>query len=251
MFFSPRNKDVALGMYSTSYFITLAFVIIIITLCLFFSFKMKEKNIKKVLITFNIFTVLTEIIKMIFTGINYGIDDVEWLPLYFCSLFMYSTLLAVLKNEKLKITGLSFLFFGGIIGAVAFFSYPNACIPNYPLFHFMTLRTLIYHGGMIYVGLLVVITGYYKPDLKHFKNYTIYLSVIMLLAYIINIIRDRNLMYISEPLDFSISENLYNLVPKLYPFIFMVLQTVVPFFTSFLFYKLFLKVNRRKYLCLN
>ena len=182
---------------------------------------------------------------MIFVGVTYGIDEVEFIPLYFCSLFMYSTVFAALKCEALKNTGLSFLFFGGIIGASAFFLHPSACIPNYPIYHFMCLRTMIFHGLMIYVGITIVRSGYYVPNIKHFKNYLIALSLVGIGAYVHNSLLNTNLMYISKPLDIEISQVIYDLAPGIYPLLFMVAQIFVPFFISYGIWLLYKYVDNK------
>ena len=246
MFFSPRDKSTALGMHTPLYFLTLAFFMTITIISLIISRKMSRKGVKKTILIVGVFLWITEFIKMIFTGITYGIEDVEFIPLYFCSMFMYASILNFFKNKHLQNAGLSFMFFGGILGAVAFFCYPSAVIPNYHLFHFMTLRTFIYHSLMIYVGVLIVITGYYKPEIKHFKEYSIFMGITFILAYIINNVKESNLMYISEPLGIPLSDKVFEMVPNLYPFIFGLLQLVVPFMISYGIYKLVKYILNRK-----
>lgn len=255
MFFAPRNPDTALGMYSSLYFIVLLICLTLIAYFLIISKNMTKKQVKRRIIFIGVFLWVTEIGKMIFTGITYGIKDVEFIPLYYCSMFMYACVMISFKNEHIKNACFSYMFFGGIIGAIAFFCYPNACIPNYPLFHYMTLRTFIYHSLMIYVGVLIVITKIYVPDIKHFKEYAIFLIITFCLAYIYNTIFGKNLMYISYPLDLQISQVVFNAVPKLYPLIFATLELVGPFFGSYLIYRLICKNSKslkiKEDLCLN
>ncbi|MBQ7390754.1 MAG: YwaF family protein [Clostridia bacterium] len=241
--FSPRDKSTACGMWSPTYVIALLVTLSLIAVALVLTRNISKKNVKYLLIGSSIFTISTEVVKMIFVGVTYGIEEVEFIPLYFCSLFMYSSVLATLKHETLRNTGLAFLFFGGIIGASAFFIYPSACIPNYPIYHFMCLRTMLYHGLMIYVGITVVRSGYYVPDLSHFKNYFVALSIVGIGAYVHNRLLKTNLMYISEPLDFALSKKIYSLMPELYPLIFMIAQIIVPFFISFGAWLLIRKIN--------
>ena len=237
--FTPRNKETACGMWSTTYIIALCIVIVLVVVGLILSRHMSHKAVYRTILITTIIAILTEIGKMIFIGVTYGIEEVEFLPLYFCSLFMYCGVFACIKKVKwLETTGLSFLVMGGIIGAIAFFCYPDACIPNYPIYHYMCLRTMLYHGAMIYIGLLIAITGYYKPKAKDFVNYIIALMIIGILAYIINRCTGQNLMYISRPLNFAISEAVFNWSPTLYPFVFLILQVTVPFWASYGIYKL-------------
>ena len=243
--FSPKDKSTACGMWSPTYIIALCITLCLIVLALVLTRKITKKQVKYLLIGSSIFTISTEIIKMVFVGVTYGISEVEFIPLYFCSLFMYSTVLATLKCESLRNTGLSFLFFGGIIGAVAFFIHPSACIPNYPIYHFMCLRTMLFHGLMIYVGITVVKSGYYKPNIKHFKNYLIALSIVGIGAYVHNCLLNTNLMYISKPLGIKLSKDIYALIPELYPLVFMVAQIFVPFFVSYGGWLLALHIKKR------
>ena len=231
--FSPADKSTACGMWSPTYIVALLITLALIAVALYFTRNISKKTVRYILIGSSIFTISTEIVKMIFVGVTYGIDRVEFIPLYFCSLFMYSSVLATLKCDVLRTAGLSFLFFGGIIGASAFFMYPDACIPNYPIYHFMCLRTMMFHGLMIFVGITVTRSGYYKPDIKHLKHFAIALSIVGVGAYIHNKLLETNLMYISEPLDIELSKIVYNLMPEIYPLIFMILQIFVPFFVSY------------------
>lgn len=246
MFFSPRNPATALGMYSKGYFISLGVVLTIVIILLILSKKMSHKNVRITIISLGVILWTTEFIKMAFTGIVYGIDAVEWIPLYFCSMEMYACILLLFNNNKIQTTALSFIFFGGIIGAIAFFCYPNACIPNYPLIHYMTLRTFFYHGVMLYIGFLIIITGYYKPSIKHFKEYTVFLFITFILAYAVNMIRNTNLMYISQPLDFALAKTIYNKLGFMYPFIFGIGELIGPFFISYGIYSLINNLKKKK-----
>ena len=246
MFFGPRDPQSALGMYSSTYFIALFICMAATATALIFSRKMRKETVKKVVIGVGIFLWLTEFGKMLFVGLTYGIKEVEFFPLYFCSMFMYASVLTCFKNKTLQTTANAFMFFGGIVGAVTFFCFPTAVIPYYPLFHYMTLRTLVYHSLMIYVGILIVMTGYYQPKLKHFKEYAIFLWITFSLAYIFNRLQGTNLMYISEPLNIGFVKAVYAVIPRAYPFIVALIQLVVPFFLSFGVYRFIIYLQERR-----
>lgn len=244
--FTPRNKETACGMYSLTYFIALAITLALVILALFFSRKLKEKDVKKIILGVGIFAVATEVIKQIFFIVNYGWDEFEPIPMYFCSMLLYCPWLAVSKNKHVRLLGTTFLTMGGILGAIAFFAYPNSCIPNYPIYHFMCLRTMIFHGSMIYLGLLLLITGYSKPKLSDFKYFVIVLGTACIISYIWNMIFNDNMMYISEPLGISFADKIYDATGFAYPFIFMILESTVPFFISYGIYKLVLYFCSKK-----
>ncbi len=241
--FGPKNPEIACGMWSLTYIIALIVVITFIVGGLYLSRKMTHKGVRNVLIFDAVFASTTEIIKMIFIGVNYGIKKVEFVPLYFCSLFIYMSFFAISKNETIKKTGLAFLFYGGIVGALCFFIYPSACIPNYPIYHFMCIRTLMYHGLMIYTGILIVMRGYYNPCKEDIKKYVISLTIISLLAYICNNLFGYDYMYISKPMGLYISQVIYDFNPYLYPFLAMIVEVSLPVIVTSLAYKLIKKIK--------
>ena len=244
--FSLRDPETACGMYSPTYFIALAVVLAMVVVGLFLSRKFKEKQIRIVLIVVGAFACSTEVIKQIFFVSNYGWGEFEPLPMYFCSMLLYCPWFALAKNKHLKLIGTTFLTMGGILAAFAFFAYPNSCIPNYPIYHFMCIRTMLFHGSMIYVGFLLLITGYSKPELKDFKYFVIAIGTACVFSYIWNMVFDHNMMYISKPLGIPVADDIYNAIPHVYPFIFMILESTVPFFISYGIYKLIMCIKNKK-----
>ncbi len=244
--FSPADKSTACGMWSPTYILALVITLCLVALGLFFSRRMSKRAVRAVLIAAAIFSISTEIIKMLFIGLTYGLTKVEWIPLYFCSCYMYALVMALSGKKALRDTGLAFLFYGGILGATAFFAYPSACIPKYPIWHFMCLRTMLYHGGMIYTGILIVLTGYYRPDRKHFAHFAAMIGIIGLLAYGINRLTGENFMYISKPLNIPIFKTVFKAIPGLYPFLGIVLQMVGPFWVTHGIYALLAGKKARK-----
>lgn len=246
--FSKANPETACGMWSKTYIIALIIVLSLIVIGLYFSRKMSHKAVYKTIIIATVLAIMIEIGKMLFIGITYGLEEVDFLPLYFCSLFMYGGILASIKKVKvLQTMGLSFLTMGGIFGATSFFMYPSTCIPRYPIYHYMCLRTMLYHGGMIYIGLLILITKYYVPNLKDFKKYFVALIIVGILAYIINTVKGSDLMYISKPLSFiPLTVKIYKWNSKVYSLIALIVEIVAPYFLSYGIYILISKIRNKK-----
>jgi uncharacterized membrane protein YwaF len=244
--FSPADKSTACGMWSTTYILALVVTLSLVALGLFFSRRMSKRAVRTVLIAAAIFSISTEIIKMLFIGLTYGLTKVEWIPLYFCSCYMYALVMALSKRRKLQEMGLTFLFYGGIVGALAFFAYPSACIPRYPIYHFMCLRTMLYHGSMIYVGVLIVMRGVYTPKAAHFHHFSKMMGTIGLAAYAINLLTGENYMYISEPLDIPVVEIIYDTTGNLYPFLGILVQIFLPFWAMDGIYRLIHRPTKRE-----
>ena len=230
--FSPADRATACGMWSPTYILALAITLALVALGLFLCRRMTKKAIRTVLLAAAIFSISTEIIKMLFIGLTYGPEKVELTPLYFCSCYMYALVMVLSKSKKLQNMGLAFLFYGGIVGALAFFAYPSACIPRYPIYHFMCLRTMLFHGSMIFVGILIVTRSIYTPTADHFRSFAMMIGTIGLAAYAINLLTGKNYMYISKPLDIPVVEQIYQTIPNLYPFLGIVLQMTLPFWIT-------------------
>lgn len=230
--FSPADKATACGMWSQTYFLALAITLAIVALGLFFCRKATPKTVRALLVAAAVFSISTEIMKMVFIGLTYGPEKVEPIPLYFCSCYMYALVMALSKRRKLQETGLTFLFYGGIVGALAFFAYPSACIPRYPIYHFMCLRTMLFHGSMIFIGLLIVMRGVYTPSADHFPCFSQLIGAVGLAAYFMNLLTGADYMYISQPLDIPVVERIYDAIPNLYPFLAIMLQIFAPFWLT-------------------
>lgn len=230
--FSPADKATACGMWSPTYILALAITLTAVALGLFFCRKASQRAVRIILIAAAVFSISTELVKMVFIGLTYGPEKVELTPLYFCSCYMYTLVMALSKRRQLQEMGLTFLFYGGIVGALAFFAYPSACIPRYPIYHFMCLRTMLYHGSMIFVGLLIVLRGVYVPSADHFPRFSQLIGAVGLAAYFINLLTGTDYMYISEPLAIGFVERIYAAIPNLYPFLAIVVQIFVPFWLT-------------------
>lgn len=246
--FTPRHVGPVCEMYSLTYFIALAIVLTLVIVGLILSKNFTEKQVRLAILIIGIFAVTTEIIKQIFLVTLYGWTEFEPIPMYFCSMLLYCPWFAISNNKHLRKIGTTFLTMGGILAAIAFFAYPNSCIPNYPIYHFMCLRTMLFHGSMIYVGLLILLTGYDKPKLKDYKYFAIVLGCACIISYIWNSICiatgfnvDANMMYIMKPFEIEFIVNLYNFAPWLYPFLAMIVECTIPYFIS---YGIYILVNK-------
>ena len=84
-------------------FITTAFFTI------YFSRKISDRHYKKLHLIFTILITIMEIIKIVIRVYKQQSPD-SWLPLYFCSLFIFAMWLSLFKNNFVKKNGL-FVYF--------------------------------------------------------------------------------------------------------------------------------------------
>ncbi|MBO5248442.1 MAG: YwaF family protein [Clostridia bacterium] len=126
-----------------------------------------EKQVRAVLLVVSITSIILEIYKQInytFTPTETGIvTDFQWyaFPWQFCSMPMYTGLLAGLTKGKLHNALCAFL--------ATFSVFAGICVMVYPAQVFIStiginIQTMICHGSMITVGMFLLGTGYVKSE---------------------------------------------------------------------------------------
>ena len=165
----------------------------------------------------------------------------NYVPLYYCSLLLYAGALASFAKGKLKRMGEVFLATGGIVGGVIFLMIPSTSLPTYPMMHIVSLHSFIYHGIMLYLGILINITDYITLNISDIKYYATLVGIICGLAYIMNNIFDSNLMFITDEFPIKPMQILYRVTGPFYTLVACLGQMTLPFYTIYGMGKLFLR----------
>lgn len=229
------------GIFTKGHFILIGLTIISIAFALKKSINQKKEEVYNIIRKSTIIMWILEIIKIIFTISQNSLYDVEtYLPLYYCSMLLYAGLLSSFGKGKLKRVGDVCLATGSIIGGIVFIIYPSTSLPRYPAFHILSLHSFLFHGTMVYLGLLMNITHYInleKSDIKYFASLVMAMSII---ALIVNNIMDSNLMFISKNFPGTPVEILYKITNGTFLFtLFMVaIQMTFPFYIPYYIIKL-------------
>lgn len=154
-----------------------------------------KRIIQKCTIIMWIFECLIIVFKLC-TGDPRNVNN--YVPLYYCSMLLYAGLLSGFAKGKLQRTGDVFLATGGIVGGFVFMIMPTTSLPAYPVFHIVSLHSFLFHGIMVYLGLLMNATHYIEIKASDIKYFASLVAIICIIAYIINCIFDSNLMFISK-----------------------------------------------------
>ncbi len=85
-----------------------------------------------------------------------------------------------------------------IIGGIVFVIYPSTSLPIYPAFHFLSIHSFLFHGAMIYLGILINKTRYIKLEKKDIIYFASLIGGMSIVALIVNKLFDGNLMFISN-----------------------------------------------------
>ena len=172
MFFSKPGEYEPCGIFTLGHLKLIILTAICITMALKNTVT-KSKNeikniIKKCTITMWIFEAIIITFKLC-TGDIRNVNN--YVPLYYCSLLLYAGLLSSFGKNKLERMGNVFLATGGIVGGVVFMILPTTSLPSYPMFHLVSIHSYIFHGVMVYLGLLINLTHYIEVEKNDIKYY--------------------------------------------------------------------------------
>jgi uncharacterized membrane protein YwaF len=208
--------------------------------------KKSREEVKQIIKTCTIFVWFLEIIVIGFKLKTGSIRHVNnYVPLYYCSLLLYAGGLASFAKGKLKRVGEVFLATGGIIGGIVFIVMPTTSLPTYPMMHFVSFHSFLFHGIMVYLGLLINVTDYIKLELNDIKYYAALVGIVCILAYILNNIFDSNLMFISKNFPGTPIEYIYNATGRFFTPVVSIAQMTLPFYTVYSMGKICEKIKDR------
>lgn len=233
----PVNKELACGHLSFAHICFIVVCLALIVVGVYLSIKY-VKNMNKFLLIIGIVTLAFEIAKIIWGTIvgRYELF-VEYLPLWFCSLFVPASILASITRGKVQKLALNFMFYGGIFGGLFYLFFPTTSLYKYPTFHFLSFHSMFYHTVMIYTGLVIMIKGLVKPTIKDFLPYFIFTTAFCILAYIMNEVYDTNFMFLHSQSNNDMLKLLKQLTKDFYPVALTVIQNAGTFFLSYGFFK--------------
>lgn len=243
-FFAPNDSNIypPAGMFTWPHILMAIFCFIMVAILVFVTKKISKQTLHKVTRVVSIILVILEIIKIAY-NFYYGYTWVDaWLPFAFCSLFIYSMILAGFAKQPLRKLATSFLVGAGIISGAAFLIFPTTSLMLHPIFHYLSLYSMFFHSCMLYFGIMYLIKGVFVPSLKNYQYYVAYAGSFCLVAIIINLFYQSNLMFLRAPYNFPIE-----LVNKLYEhshfcYTLLILAAyILMYFVILVVYKIFSK----------
>ncbi|MBR3720483.1 MAG: YwaF family protein [Clostridia bacterium] len=229
MFFAKPGVYEPCGIYNIRHLIIAIGTLICVVIAAVMTKTNKKEDIKKIIRNVTITIWCLEIIKIIYlVAIGQGrINRV--VPLYYCSLLLYSGLMSSFGKGVIKKMGDVFLATGGIVGGLVFIACPTTSLPEYPAFHFISIHSFLFYGTMLYLGLIVNRNKYVELKFEDIKYYASLIFVICMFAYVVNNVSGSNLMFISQDFPGMPITILYNGVGVLFTPIMIILQMTVPF----------------------
>ena len=231
--FSPPSKELACGMFNVSHLISSVSCALIAIFLFIFLRKISERALLILTRALAIFFSVLEIIKIVFKiSIGEGKYIDHWMPLFFCSLFIYALVMCGFGKGMIKNIGCTFLTLGSVVAGMIFLIFPTTSLPDYPIYHFISIHSMLFHTSMILVGLIYIYKGYVRPCKDSFFEYAIIVCIPIAASLILNPIFSSNLMIISNPVNIPVDfvNAIYELSPLLYKVLVILLYLTVPYF---------------------
>lgn len=127
--------------------------------------KKSESTQKRILMTLWGIFVVFEVVKTVYESLcgsepRFEVGGI--LPLYPCSVYLYSFPFCFSKKRSIRLAACGYLFTVGFLGAAINFIYPVNVLSNYSCISFMGFHTLSFHGTMLFSMLVLLFSGYHK-----------------------------------------------------------------------------------------
>lgn len=241
-FFSSAQISKPCGMFSLGHLFLLVISISFIAAALHFSKNADIDVVRKIILVLTVFLWVLEIIKIVF---NLKVNEIgninNYVPLYYCSLVLYCGFMSVFGRGIVKRCGDVFLGVGAFTGGAAFLLFPSTSLTMYPVFHYISIQSMIYHSVMVYIGILVIRNGYTKLRISDFIYYSLVVLAAGSAAIIINRLFGSNLMFLSDNFPGTPIEILYNLCGPFFSLTMLLIHILIPFWCVYGFISLVFK----------
>ena len=125
----------------------------------------KERLIKPMFTVMWATMVVMEFTKIIWestTGNVVRLEITGILPLYACSLYMYTMPFAIWGKGRVKLAACGYVCTLGLLGASVNFFYPMTVLYRYSIISFSAMHSMIFHAVMLFTCLVMLLSGYHR-----------------------------------------------------------------------------------------
>ncbi len=225
-------------MFSWEHFLFIGIFIALVAAGLYLCRGLTGKQTEKLLFWIAVAVSVAEVIKITLRLIK-GCSTDSWMPLYYCSLFLYAIWMSRSKVEWLSRMGYAYMTMGGILAAAFFSLYPSTSLALYPAWHPGSIHSLLYHTVMAFTGLLVLIKRLYLPRAKDGGLYGAFVLAACVAGYFINEWLGSNCMFLHDAFKLPIIGDLLVYSHGLYMLVVVIAQASLMFWANFGTYQLF------------
>ncbi len=230
--FSAPNSETACGMFTLPHIVSLVLCMGLIILFVYLSRKISEKSLLLITRVMCAVFILWEIAKIIFKFIIGDTYLDHWLPLYFCSLFIYALAFLSFGKGRVYKLGEAFISGGCIVAGLAYLIIPATSLMDFPIYHFLSIHSMLFHSSMVYLGIMYIYKHRVKLNKVDYCYYASFVGGFLLLSLVLNIALNQNFMIIKNPVNIPIDivNKLASACPWLYTAFAILLYLTIPFF---------------------
>ena len=198
-FFAPEYEYPPCGLFTAGHFVWLAFSLILILIFLRLTYKKNDAFLLKFVRITGPLLIILEIIKILYK-FNYGYFNLDaWVPISYCSIFMYASLCSGYGKGYVKKLGDAFITFGSFPAGIGFLLVPSTSLTIMPAYHFLAFHSMLYHSVMAFTGLSYIIRKISAFDLKNYLRYVLVFAVFAAVSVTLNSVTGCNLMTLQDP----------------------------------------------------
>lgn len=239
MFFAPKDAYKACGMFTKGHIVLLVVMLIILSILLLLSRDMKKEKLEVLIKVCSIIVVALEIIKIVF-NFKHGYTWLDaWLPISYCSIFIYALLLCSYGKGIGKRMGESYIGGTAFVAGFVYLVFPSTSLMQYPMWHFLSIHSMLFHMLMMYLGFQYLKKMNIKLNRATYNYFLLLFAIFVILALIINQVTGSNLMLIREPynIPLAIAHKIYNYSPMGYTTMAILCYLIIPFPLTWLLFQ--------------
>lgn len=234
LFFAIAEKCEPCGLFNTEHLLLTFLTSIGIGVAVKCTTVKNKKDIKKIILFLTILLWILEIFKIIF---NISVGNIKnlntYVPLYYCSILLYACILSSFCKGILRRIGDVFIATGGIIAGIIFLIFPTSSLLLYPIWHFITVQSFVYHGVMIYLGIIVNKYHYIELKQKDIIYYALLVGIVIFISLILNVFYGSNFMFISQNYPGTPITYLYKILGKFFTPFMILVHITIPFYLMY------------------
>lgn len=233
-FWAPRDVYAPTGMFTKGHLTLLILCLALLAVLLRESKTMTKGQVIKLTRVLAVLMTVLEGTK-IFFNLSKGYTWINaWMPIAYCSIFMYALWLSGYGKGVWKQYGDSFLAGAGIIAGASYLLFPSTSLMMYPMWHYLCLYSMFFHTLMIYVGLLYLKKLEIQLDWALYCKYTKLYLVFAAIAVWCNTLYDSNLMLLRHPFQIPVKllHTLYERSPWGYTGLVFFVYLIVPYWIT-------------------
>ncbi len=220
------------GMFNPLHYFTIGIFFLLMALCLFCSRKLRSSQANRVVFWLGVVVTVLEVIK-ISTRISKDWGPDSWMPLYYCSLFLFAVWLIRIPIRCMQRAGYAFITMGGILASVGFTFYPSTSLGMYPLLSFSSFHSFFFHFVMCYSGILILWKGIYRPVRRDGLYYALFVMAACLIAIPCNFFLGTNCMFLAHPYNLPLLQPIMEYSKPLYMGLAIFAQAFVIFWLNY------------------